>query len=68
MKVVECNKRKNVETALKACQVLGISSANLPSVDDFVISDRPDWQRIMKLVTQIYIHFTQHEKSIENIL
>ena len=29
--VVEFNKRKNVETALKACQVLGIASNNLPS-------------------------------------
>lgn len=66
--MIESNKRKNVENALKACQVLGIQSDYLPSVDDFVISDRPDWQRIMKLVTQIYIHFTQHDKSIENIL
>ena len=81
------NKRKNVETALKACQVLGISSSNLPSgkiyiklfheiliklyvVDDFLVSERPDWQRIMKLVTQIYIHFTQSERenTLENII
>jgi hypothetical protein len=66
--VVESNKRKNVETALKACHVLGIASNNLPSVDDFLEPDRPDWQRIMKLVTQIYIHFTQQENTLENIL
>ena len=38
------------------------------SVDDFLEPDRPDWQRIMKLVTQIYIHFTQQENTLENIL
>ena len=34
----EFNKRKNVETALKACQVLGISSNNLPSGEYHILS------------------------------
>lgn len=42
-------------------KVLGIGG--LPSVDEFLTSERPDWQRIMKLVTQVFSHFTQNENK-----
>jgi len=59
--VLDKNSRKNVETALKACSVLGIGG--LPSVDEFLLTERPDWQRIMKLISQIFKNYTSDQAS-----
>ncbi|CAG5107470.1 Oidioi.mRNA.OKI2018_I69.chr1.g3342.t1.cds [Oikopleura dioica] len=59
--VLDNNPRKNVETALKACSVLGIGG--LPSVDEFLVNERPDWQRIMKLISQIFKNFTSDQPA-----
>lgn len=48
--VVESNKRKNVETALKACHVLGIASNNLPSGNSLLLIDYGEPSFILEFI------------------
>jgi hypothetical protein len=59
-KLVQVNfyNRKNITSSNS---VLGIGG--LPSVDEFLLTERPDWQRIMKLISQIFKNYTSDQAS-----